>query len=303
MSKIRRKRRCHLSVPADDYHKIEKAASSGVDFVFIDLEDSISPKAKVAARANIIKGYKELAWGKTTKCYRINGLDTEWCYEDIIEVVSQAGEEIDTLMIPKVKSVGDVVFVDTLLSQVEMKYRITKPIGLELLIEEVEGIENISEIAKASTRTEALHFGIGDYSRSMGIDARDGFGSPRFYEGDIWHYVRSRIVVAARANGLVAVDGPYPHLGNKEGFKKVAQKALSLGMKGKWAIHPSQIALANGVFTPNPKEVAQFRAMKAAIEKASAAGKGAIQFNGMMLDEAVIPMLEAVIEQSEFLNR
>jgi len=300
--KKRLKRRCSISVPGSDYRKIQKAAGSGIDHVFIDLEDSVSPKVKPEARKNVIKGLNELDWGTTLKCFRINGLDTGWCYQDIIEVVGQAGNNLDALMIPKVKYERDVHFVETLLEQVEKEHNIISPVALEILVEEVEAIENIKEIAAASDRIIALHFGVGDYMRSSGTDGQDGLGEPRFIQGDIWHYERKRLVIAARMNGLYAIDGPYPYIKNEAGYKKVAREALTLGMDGKWAIHPIQIAFANDVFTPHPKEVAQYRRWLAAFEEASAAGKGAIQMDGVMLDEAIVPMLESVIEQSEFLN-
>ena len=300
--KKRLKRRCSISVPGSDFRKIQKAAGSGIDHVFIDLEDSVAPSVKPVARKNVIKGLNELDWGKTLKCFRINGLDTNWCYQDIIEVVGQAGNNLDSLMIPKVKEVRDVHFIETLLEQVEKEHGIEKPIGIEILVEEVEAVENIKEIAACSDRNIALHFGIGDYRRSSGTAGQDGFGEPRYIQGDMWHYERKRLVIAARMNGLYAIDGPYPYIKNEKGYKHVAREALTLGMDGKWAIHPIQIGFANDIFTPNPKEVAQYRRWLAAFEEASANGKGAIQMDGVMLDEAVVPMLAAVIEQSDFLN-
>jgi len=300
--KKRLKRRCSISVPGSDYKKIQKAAGLGIDHVFVDLEDSVAPSAKPQARKNVIKGLKELDWGNTLKCYRINGLDTGWCYQDIIEVVGEAGNHLDSLMIPKVMFAKDVHFVATLLEQVEKEYNIKEPIAIEILAEEVEAIENIKEIAAASDRVIALHFGVGDYIRSSGTDTRDGWGEPRFTQEDIWQYERKRLVIAARMNGLYAIDGPYPYIHNEEGYKKVAREALTLGMDGKWAIHPIQMGYANEIYTPDPKDVAQYRKWLEAFKEASAAGKGAIQLDGMMLDEAVVPMLESVIEHAEFLN-
>jgi len=300
--KKRLKRRCSISVPGSDYYKIQKAAGSGIDHVFIDLEDSVAPSAKPDARKNVIKGLTELEWGKTLKCFRINGLDTGWCYQDIIEVVGQAGNHLDSLMIPKVMHARDVHFVETLLEQVEKEHNIKEPLGIEILAEEVEAIENIKEIAAASERNIALHFGVGDYMRSSSTDGQDGFGEPRFIQGDLWHYERKRLMIAAKMNGLYAIDGPYPYIKNAEGYNKVAKEALTIGMDGKWAIHPVQIPLANKVFTPDPKEVEQSKKWLEAFKKASAEGKGAIQIDGMMLDEAVIPMLQAIIEKSNFLN-
>jgi len=295
------KRRCSISVPGSDFRKIQKAAGSGIDHVFIDLEDSVAPSSKDMARENVIKGLNELDWGNTLRCFRINGLDTKWCYRDIIEVVSKAGNNLNSLMIPKVKYAKDVHFVETLLEQVELGHGIKEPLQLELLIEEVEAIENIKEIAAASERNIALHFGVGDYVRATGVDGRDAFEKTRFVQGDIWHYERKRLVVAARMNGLYAIDGPYPYIKNEEGYSEVARQALTLGMNGKWAIHPIQIAMANKVFTPDPAEVVKYRGWLKEFEEASKQGKGAIQLDGVMLDEAVVPMLKSVIDHAEFL--
>ena len=296
------KRRCSISVPASDLRKISKAAESGVDHVFLDLEDSVAPSAKPDARQNVVQAFNTMNWGKTMRCFRINGLDTGWCYQDIIEVVSQAGNNIDSLMIPKVMYARDVHYVETLLTQVEKANNIENPIAIEILVEEVEAIANIKEIAAASPRNIAMHFGVGDYMRSSGTDGRDSFGEPRHIQGDIWHYERKQLVIAARVNHLYAVDGPYPYIKNADGYKAVAKEAISLGMNGKWAIHPSQIALANEVFTPDPKEVEKYRYYLKVFKEASANGKGAIQVDGQMLDEAVVPALEAVINHADFLN-
>lgn len=296
------KRRCSISVPGSDVRKIQKAAGSGIDHVFMDLEDSVAPSAKPQARKNVIEALNTLNWGNTLRCYRINGLDTRWCYQDIIEVVGHAGNNLDSLMIPKVMYARDVHFVETLLTQVEKESGLEKTIDIEILVEEVEAIANIKEIAAASPRNIALHFGVGDYLRATGTDGRDAFGEPRFIQGDTWGYERKQLVIAARVNHLYAVDGPYPYIKNVEGYKKVAKEAITYGMNGKWAIHPIQIALANEVFTPPAKEVEQYRKWLNIFEEASAQGKGAIQVDGIMLDEAAVPMLQSVIEHADFLN-
>jgi len=163
-------------------------------------------------------------------------------------------------------------------------YKIKTPLQIELLVEEVEAIENIKEIAAASERNIALHFGVGDYVRATGVDGRDAFEKTRFVQGDIWHYERKRLVVAARMNNLYAIDGPYPYIKNEEGYTDVARQALTLGMNGKWAIHPIQIPMANKVFTPDPNEVSKYRRWLQEFEAASKQGKGAIQLDGVMLE-------------------
>ena len=212
-----RLRRSELSTPASNERMIEKAVASNADLVFLDLEDSVSPNEKVGARAKVVSALKTLDWGKKTRAFRINDLETEYAYEDIISVVEEAGEYLDIIIIPKVKTAKDVWWVDVLLSQIEKRLKRPRRIGLEVLIEEVEAIINIEEIARASSRLEALIFGPADYSASQGMDSQVIEGHLDAYPGDPWHYARNRIAIAARAARIDAVDGAFPDYKNLDG--------------------------------------------------------------------------------------
>jgi len=240
-----RLRRSELSTPASNEHMIEKAAASSADLVFLDLEDSVAPNEKVGARAKVIHALQTLDFGKKTRAVRINDLETVYAYQDIITIVEEAGESLDIIIIPKVKSAKDVWWVDVLLTQIEKRLRRSTRIGLEVLIEEVEALQRVEEIALASSRLEAIIFGPYDYAASQGVDTRAIGGDTDIYPGDIWHYARSKIVIAARAAGIDAIDGPYINFKNLAGFRRECVLTHTLGFSGKWAIHPSQIAIAN----------------------------------------------------------
>ena len=215
-----RLRRTELSTPASNERMIEKAAESTADLVFLDLEDSVAPNEKVGARAKVIKGLTTLNWGKKTRAVRINDLETEYAYQDIISIVEEAGEHLDILIIPKVKSARDVWWVDVLLSQIEKRLRRPQRIGLEVLIEEVEAMIHVEEIARSSPRLEAIIFGPFDYAASQGVDSKVIGGDLDTYPGDLWHYARNKIVIAARAAGIDAVDGPYIDFKNPNGYRR-----------------------------------------------------------------------------------
>ncbi|TNF83369.1 CoA ester lyase [Pseudomonas sp. ICMP22404] len=300
-NRVRRRRRCQLSVPASSLRKIEKALGSGVDHVFLDLEDAVAPSKKAEARQNAIVAFNEMDWGSTVRCFRMNGLDSHWAYEDLVTVVEAAGQNIDTLIIPKVKHARDVHFVETFLEQIELKMGFEKKIGLELLIEEVEGVANINELAMASSRVESLMFGIGDYTRAQGVDFRDAFGKPRYYPGDIWHYQRSAIAVAARMAGADFVDGPWALIPDMEGYRNECRMVKTLGGVGKWAIHPTQIPVAMEEFSPSRQEVETAVRYLTEFEAAKAQGIGAIKTaEGGLLDIAAVPLLKQVIDQARF---
>ncbi len=260
-----RLRRSQLSVPGSSEKMLRGGASSAADHVFCDLEDAVAPSVKVEARDRIAWALNTLDWGKKTRCVRINDVHTEWCHGDIITIVEKAGANLDTVMLTKPTVAADVVFVDRLLEQLEKRLKLQKRIGIEVLIEEVEAMENVKDIARCSDRLEALVFGMGDYSGSQGIDTRE-IGGNGGYPGDIFHYARFRVTAAARAAGLDAVDGPYANFRNEEGYRGEAKKARALGMVGKWAIHPAQIAPALDVFSPSATDVARARKMEAAYE-------------------------------------
>lgn len=293
-----RLRRCQLAVPGSNDRMMAKAASLGVDHVFLDLEDAVAPAAKVPARAQIVDALNTLDWGRSIRCVRINDLDTHYAYEDIIAVVEGAGRNLDTILVPKVKSACDVRFVDRLLSQIEGKIGLERRIGIEVLIEEAEGIMRVEEIAGASARLEALIFGMGDYSASQGIDPRAIAGDSG-YPGDIWHYARYKMIVAARTYGLDPVDGPFVNFNDPAYYRIECTRALQLGAVGKWAIHPSQVAIAQEVFSPSQDELDRAYKAVAAYAEAQKKGLGAIQVDGQMVDVATVRLVRRIIERGE----
>ncbi|TAM09399.1 MAG: CoA ester lyase [Nevskiaceae bacterium] len=299
--RTRRLRRCQLSTPASSDKMLVKAAASDADFVFLDLEDAVAPKAKPAARGNAVRALRELDWGRKTCCLRVNALDTPYWLDDVIEVVTGARERLDVIMVPKVMRASDVRVFDAVLTQLERKLGLEKRIGLDLLIEEVQALQNVEAIATSTPRVEALIFGMGDYSASQGIDILRQMQDP-LYPGDIYHYARFRLVMAARAAGLDAVDGPWVTFHDTEGFRTECLRVRSLGMAGKWAIHPSQIAIANAVFTPDPEAVAKARRIAAAYAEAEARGEGAVAIDGMMQDAATVRLLGNTLALADLLG-
>lgn len=293
----KRLRRCQLSVPGSSEKMMEKAAALGVDYVFLDLEDAVAYSEKRPSRARIVKALNTLDWGKTVRCVRINDLTTEYAYEDIIEVVEGARENLDMIMLPKAMSASDVQFVDKLLTMMEKKLGLKKRIGIDVLIEEVEAMMRVDEIAASTPRLECLIFGMGDYSASQGVSLRD-IGGATGYPGDIWHYQRQRLTIACRANRIDAVDGPYGDFKNPDGYREEARRSMILGMVGKWAIHPSQVAIAQEVFSPRAEDVAKAREMKKAYEAALAQGLGAVQYEGKMIDIASVRIVNNLLERA-----
>lgn len=298
MKEIRRLRRCQLAVPGSSDKMMAKAAAMDVDHVFLDLEDAVAPGAKVAARGQIVQALNTLDFGRSVRCVRINDLDTHYAYEDIITVVEGAGANLDTVLVPKVRSACDVRFVDRLLTQIETKLGLTRRIGIEVLIEEAEAIMRVEEIAGASPRLEALIFGMGDYSASQGIDPL-AIAADSGYPGDIWHYARYKMIVAARTFGLDAVDGPFVNFKDADWYRTECVRARQLGAVGKWAIHPSQVAIAQEVFSPTQDQVDRAHKAVAAYREAQAQGLGAIQVDGQMVDVATVRLVQRVIDQAE----
>lgn len=297
----KRLRRVQLSVPGSNDKMMAKAAGSAADHVFLDLEDAVAPNAKKPARQQIVNALNTLDWGKKTRCVRINDLETRYAYADVIEVVSGARENLDTIMIPKVKRGRDVWWLDTLLTQLEADLGIQKRIGIELLVEEVEAMMNIDEIAHSSPRLEAMVFGMGDYSASQGIDLR-AVGGDVDYPGDIWHYPRYRLAIACRSAGIDPVDGPYADFRNAEGYREECRRANTLGCVGKWAIHPAQIDVALEVFTPKKEDVEHARKVAAAYAEAEAQGLGAVQMDGIMVDAASVRILRNVLDKADLIG-
>ena len=306
--------RSELAVPGSSPSLFEKAANSPVDAIFLDLEDSVSPDQKEQARKNVIQAINDIDWGTKTLSVRINGLDTRWMYRDVVDVLERAGERLDVIMIPKVGTAADVYAVDMLVTQIEEAKSRKKRLGFELLIETALGMANINDIAAASKRNESLHFGVADYAAStrarttaiggpnsdyVVLTDPDAGGGRHTHWGDVWHYAIARIVVAARANGLRPVDGPFGNFSDAEGFKAQARRAAVLGCDGKWAIHPSQIALANEVFTPPAKDVDRARRILAAMAEAESAGRGAVSLDGRLIDLASIRQAQNLVATAD----
>ncbi|WP_022728747.1 HpcH/HpaI aldolase/citrate lyase family protein [Fodinicurvata sediminis] len=306
--------RSELAVPGSNYRFLEKAADAPADVIFLDLEDAVAPDDKEQARKNIIKALQDLDWGKKTLSVRINGLDTHYMYRDVVDIIEQAGERLDLMMIPKVGTAADIYAVDMLVTQCEQAVGRKKRIGFEMIIETAQGMANVDAIAGASKRNESLHFGVADYAASTRamttniggpnpnygvLTDDDGSGNRDFHWGDMWHYAIARMVVAARANGLRPVDGPFGDIEDKEGYKAQALRAAVLGCEGKWAIHPSQLELANELFAPSEKDVERANKILAAMEQAQKEGRGAVTLDGRLIDIASIKQAEVLVNKAK----
>jgi malyl-CoA/(S)-citramalyl-CoA lyase len=312
--------RSELCVPGTNMRMLEKAPGLGADVVMLDLEDAVAPDDKPEARRNVIAALNELDWSGCAVTVRINGLDTHYCYRDIVDVVEQSGEWLDTVLIPKAGSAGDIHLVATLLTQIEEAVGIEKPIGISALIETASGMVNLDEIAASSPeRLEALIFGVADYAASIeshtasigGSDAgyavltdpnEDGEVSRELHWGDQWHYPLARIAVTCRAHGLRPIDGPFGDFGDAEGYLVAARRASILGFEGKWCIHPSQVELANQVFSPSDRLVSRTRRIMAAMEEAGRAGSGAVSLDGRLIDQASLRMAEHLLAKIDLIE-
>ena len=293
-----RLQRSELAVPGSQPTLFPKALESEADCVFLDLEDAVAPADKEPARQNVIAGLLEHDWrtrGKTVSV-RVNGIDTHYMYRDVVDVVEQAGHRLDVVLVPKVGVPADVYLVDALLTQIEAARRLPHRIGIEVLIETALGMANVEAIAQASPRLEAMHFGVADLAASLRARTVSIGGPNPDYPGDQWHAALSRMVTACRAYGLRAIDGPYGDFKDPEGYRAAARRAAALGYEGKWAIHPSQIALANAVFTPPPAEVERARRILDALDEAARDGRGAAQLDGRMIDAASARMAQNVVQ-------
>ena len=300
-----RLRRSVLSVPGSSEKMINKALSLPVDEVMLDLEDGVALGEKEAARLKVINAFKDSDWGDRVRAYRINGLDTPFGYRDIIDVVEQVGENIDVIVIPKVEKVADVQFVDMLLSQIEMRLDLNQTIGLEASIETALGMLNVREIVFASHRLEALVFGIADYGASLTMPSGgvSGHGdAEERYPGHRWHFPMSRLVMAAKAAGLDAIDAPYGDFKDEAGLESSCQIAASLGYDGKWAIHPAQLDIINKAFTPSAQDIQRALRILQAYEEAKASGAGATALEGKMIDGGSIRLARVTFEQARRLG-
>ncbi|MCW5749160.1 MAG: CoA ester lyase [Alphaproteobacteria bacterium] len=309
--------RSELAVPCSRTELFEKAAKGAADVIFLDLEDAVAPDDKERARKNCIQALNEVDWRGKTISLRINGLDTHWMYRDLVDVLEGAPGKLDLIMVPKVGTAADMYAVDMLVTQIETATRTTKRIGFEIIIETALGMQNIDAIAGASKRNESLHFGVADYAASTKaktvniggphpqygvLSDKDAGGQRAYFWGDVWHYAISRMVVAARAHGLRPIDGPFGDFSDPEGYRAQANRAAVLGCEGKWAIHPSQIALANEVFGPSADEIAKAKRILEAMLAAQREGKGAVALDGKLIDNASIKQAEVLLGMAQRLG-
>ena len=302
----RRVQRSELAVPGSNPKMFEKALNSDVDFVFLDLEDAVAPDDKVTARKNVIQALQDLDWqgnGKTVSV-RINSIDTHYMYRDVIEVVEQAGKHLDTILLPKAGTASDVYMLSALLNQIETSTGLKKRIGIEILIETTLGMANVMDMAKSSRdeRHEVMHFRVADYAARCRARTTVIGGLNPDYPGDQWHADLSQTLVACRAYGLRAIDGPFGDFTDPESYTLAAKSASALGNEGKWAIHPSQIELANAVFTPPPAEVDKAKRILIALDEAAKAGQGAASLDGRLIDAASAKMAENIVETDKAIN-
>ncbi|WP_170604374.1 L-malyl-CoA/beta-methylmalyl-CoA lyase [Ruegeria arenilitoris] len=305
-----RPNRCQLFGPGSNTKLFPKMAASAADVINLDLEDSVAPSDKDVARANVIEALKTVDWGGKYMSVRINGLDTPYWYRDVVDVLEQAGNRLDQIMIPKVGCAADVYAVDALVTAVERASGRTKPITFEVIIESAAGIAHVEEIAASSPRLQAMSLGAADFAASMGMQTTGIGGTQENYYmlrdgekhwSDPWHWAQAAIVAACRTHGVLPVDGPFGDFSDDEGYIAQAKRSATLGMVGKWAIHPKQIALANQVFTPSKEAVSEAREILAAMEQAKANGEGATVYKGRLVDIASIKQAEVIVAQAELI--
>ena len=308
---VARPNRCQLFGPGSRPAIFEKMAASAADVINLDLEDSVAPSDKDSARANVIAATRDIDWGTKTLSVRINGLDTPYWYRDVVDLLEQASERLDLIMIPKVGCAADLYAVDALVSAVEAAKGRRKRIGFEVIIESAAGIAHVEEIAAATPRLQAMSLGAADFAASMGMQTTGIGGTQAHYymlhEGakywsDPWHWAQTAIVAACRTHGVLPVDGPFGDFSDDEGFRAQALRSATLGMVGKWAIHPKQVALANEVFTPSEAAVNEAREILAAMEAAKARGEGATVYKGRLVDIASIKQAEVIVRQAEMIG-
>jgi malyl-CoA/(S)-citramalyl-CoA lyase len=309
---VSRLHRSELAVPGSNTALFEKAAQSAADVIFLDVEDAVAPDDKEQARRNIIQGLNEIEWGTKTMMVRINGLDTHYMYRDVVDIV-EACPRLDMILIPKVGVAADVYAVDMMVTQIETAKKRSKRTGFEVLIETALGMANVEAIAQSSKRLEALSFGVADYAASTrarttvigGVNADSGVltdagadGARQYFWSDPWHAAQTRMMVACRAYGLRPIDGPFGDFKDPDGFRAAANRAAVLGFEGKWAIHPSQIALCNEVYTPSEAEVTKAKRIMEAMQQAARDGRGAVSLDGRLIDYASIRMAEALLTKA-----
>jgi malyl-CoA/(S)-citramalyl-CoA lyase len=308
--------RSELAVPGTNPALFKKAAHSKADIIFLDCEDAVAPDDKEQARRNIIQGLNEVDWGRKTMMVRINGLDTHYMYRDVVDIV-EACPRLDMILIPKVGVAQDVYAVDMLVTQIESAKQRDTRIGFEVLIETALGMANVETIAQSSRRLEAMSFGVADYAASTrarttvigGVNKdsgvltdKDADGNRQYFWSDPWHAAQTRMLVACRAYGLRPIDGPFGDFNDPEGYIAAANRAAVLGYEGKWAIHPSQIELANQAYTPSAAEVTRAGRIMEAMAQAAKEGRGAVSLDGRLIDIASIRMAQALIAKANSIS-
>jgi malyl-CoA/(S)-citramalyl-CoA lyase len=312
-----RAQRCELAVPATSPRFFAKAAASAADSLFLDLEDAVAPAQKDVARAQAIQALNGVDWGRKTVAVRVNGLDTPWALQDIVDVARHA-PRLDLILLPKAASAFDVRFVDQILTLIERETGRSKRVGIEVLIETAKGVANVEEIAQSSERLEAMIFGVGDYTVDMRtydhvfgrpseryavLTDADAAGQRQRHWNDQWHFAMARIATACRAWGLRPIDGPFTDFGDSEGYRACALRAKALGFEGKWAIHPTQIALANEAFSPSGQELAWAADIKALLERTTRDGQGAVGDKGVLIDMAHLKLADSLLQRQELIER
>ena len=303
--------RCQLFGPGSNTKLPPKMATSDADVINLDLEDSVAPDDKDQARKLVIEAIGDIDWGEKTLSVRINGLDTPYWYRDIVDLLEQSSDRLDMIMIPKVGCAEDIYAVEALVTAIERAKGRTKPVKFEVIIESAAGIAHVEDIAAASPRLEAMSLGAADFAASMGMQTTGIGGTQEDYymlhEGqkywsDPWHWAQTAIVAACRTHGVLPVDGPFGDFSDPEGYRAQARRSALLGMVGKWAIHPNQIAVANEVFTPSEEKVAEAREILAAMEEATRTGSGAVVYKGRLVDIASIKQAEVIVKQAELIS-
>ncbi|HVA59361.1 MAG TPA: CoA ester lyase [Mycobacteriales bacterium] len=285
-----RPRRSCLAVPGSSPKMLGKAQALPADQVFLDLEDSVAPLAKEEARANVVAALNDGDWAQKTRVVRVNDLTTKWTYRDVIEIVEGAGANLDCIMLPKVQTADQVVWLDLLLTQIEKTMGLeVGRIGIEAQIENAKGLVNIDAIAGASPRVETIIFGPADFMASINMKSLVVGALIPDYPGDPYHYILMRILMAARTYDVQAIDGPFLQVYDVDGFRAVARRSAALGFDGKWVLHPGQIEAANEVYAPGQEDYDHAELILDAYEHytSEAGGKrGAVMLGDEMIDEA-----------------
>ena len=308
---VARLNRCQLFGPGSRPDIFEKMAKSAADVINLDLEDSVAPGDKEKARLNIIDAINNIDWKNKTVSVRINSLDTPYWYRDIIELLENCSERLDNLTIPKAGCAADIYAVDALVSSLEQATARSKKVGFDILIESAAGLTNVNQIANSSSRIESMAFGAADFAASMGMvttgigGTQDGYymhHAGQKYWSNPWHWAQSSLVAACRSYGILPVDGPYGDFNDHEGFIAEAKRASTLGMVGKWAIHPNQILPANEIFTPSLDAIEEAKEIIKAMNKAEKNGEGVTVFKGRMVDIASIKQAEVLVKLANLIG-